>query len=144
MKATQYHFFAILGAAAALAFAVFPRPGHAAELLNWTPLYSAKSVALPDGDVGYQVECHGLLESGESCAVAVRRICDTVKSGSYAHALLLSQPQGTISRSVKPDYHSALPLFLLQALAANGELEPDYRSIMFQCVGANENGNETK
>ena len=121
MKATQYHFFAILGAAAALAFAVFPRPGHAAELLNWTPLYSAKSVALPDGDVGYKVECHGLLESGESCAIAVHRICDTVKPGSDAHSLIR-----------------------LQALASSGESEPDYRSIMFQCVSASENGSEAK
>lgn len=122
MKAAQYLFFAILGVAAALAFAVFPRPGHAAELLKSTPLYSTQSVVLPSGEQGYQVECHGLLESGEACAVEARHICDTVKSGSRVRPLLLSQPLNTIDRSP----------------------EPDYRSIMFQCASASENGNESK
>lgn len=113
----QYPFFAVASVAVALACAVFPRPGHAAEPMN-TPLYSASTVALPDSAQGYQVECHGLLESGETCAVEARRICDAVAYGSHVHPLILSQPLNTIDRSP----------------------EPDYRSIMFLC----ENASDTK
>jgi hypothetical protein len=117
MKRIQYPIFAAAGVAFALTCALFPRPGFTAELMD-TPLYSARTVALLDGVQAYQVECHGLLESGKACAVKARRICDTVAQGSHVRPLMLSQPLNTIDRSP----------------------EPDYRSIMFLC----ENGNEAK
>lgn len=112
----QYSIFAAAAVAFAVAVActVFPRPGHASEPMN-TPLYSASTVALPDGAQAYQVDCHGLLESGKTCAVKARRICDTVAHGSHVRPVILSQPLNTIDRSP----------------------EPDYRSVMFLCENAN-------
>jgi hypothetical protein len=116
MKPNQFFALAALGVAAAILFTLFPRAGHAAEPLNWTPVHSAQSMSLPGGEQGYQVECHGLLESGKICAVEARRTCDTVRPGSIVRPLIRSQPLNTIERSP----------------------EPDYRSMTFQCANENE------